>query len=302
MDKHNVKNLLLCTDPPMSVEDVLDKADGVYFCIKNAKSAFLWVNQNFADLVGETKEELIKHPDTRAEHVKHDQAVMASGKPLLNFFETIDIPTKAGIRSLEIVTQKGLLRKKGGDDIIGITVCFAKRYPDSEKEADAFIERLKLTPTTVGGYFASGPGGDSNIPNAALPKRFAGDRKLYSSNYYLLKAGEVLRMHSLNQDEQWFFHRGSAIRLHMFTEDSGYSTVTLGEDEDQGQVLQAVARHNQWFGGEILGPGYVLVSCSLAPGYDSRDSSNPSPEQIEGLKSTFPDQLSVIEKLTQGIS
>lgn len=121
---------ILPTSPPMSVADVLDRQDGVYWVAKDVNSVFLWVNQKFADLVGMTKDELIGHPDSRAEHVAHDKAVIASGKPLLNFHETIAVPTESGdMVNVDIVTQKGLLRALGGDDIIGITVCFSLRDP-----------------------------------------------------------------------------------------------------------------------------------------------------------------------------
>lgn len=282
----------------MGVGDVLDKADGVYFCIKDRNSVFLWVSQNFADLVGQSKESLIGSADDRAAHVAHDKAVMASGQPLLNFHETIDVPAAGGgTTALEIVTQKGLLRKKGGTEIIGITVCFAERFPAANREPDDLIQKLELTPTGVGGHFAPGPGSTDTVLTASLPERFVGDRHLYSTNYYLLKQGEVLGLHALNQDEQWFYHRGSAVRLHIFSPAGVYSTVDIGADLNQGQVLQAVALHNHWFGAELLGPGYVLVSCSLAPGYDRRDSVNPTVAQLAALKQVFPAHADLLQKL-----
>jgi uncharacterized protein len=291
-------NQMLPTDPPMGVGDVLDKADGVYFCVKDYNSVFLWVSQNFADLVGQSKESLIGSADSRAAHVAHDKAVMASGQPLLNFHETIDIPTAdGGTTALEIVTQKGLLRKKGGTEIIGITVCFSRRFPAAAQEADDLIERLGLTPTGVGGHFAPGPGSEDTALRSALPERFVGDRYFFSTNYYLLKQGERLRLHALNQDEQWFYHQGSAVRLHIFSLDGVYSTIDVGADLNQGQVLHAVAPHNHWFGAELLGPGYVLVSCSLAPGYDRRDSFNPTVDQLAALKQVFPAQVDLLQRL-----
>ncbi len=301
MKGRDIDNRLLPTEPPMGVGDVLDKADGVYFCIKNQDSVFLWVNQNFADLVGQSKESLIGSRDDRAAHVAHDQQVMAAGVPLLNFHETIAVPTaEGGMADLEIVTQKGLLRKRGGSEIIGITVCFSKRYPYGADEADALIQRLKLTPTAVGGYFGAGPGAAEGVLRSALPERFVGDRHFYSTNYYLLKEGDVLRLHTLNQDEQWFFHQGSAIRLHIFA-DEGYRSVDLGADLDQGQNFQGVAPHNTWFGAELLGPAYVLVSCSLAPAWDARDSELPNAAQVVDLQKRYPEQADLIARLAPGV-
>ena len=288
----------LNTAPPMSVADVLDKTDGVYFCIKNHDSVFLWVNQNFADLVGQSKHDLIGSRDSRAAHVAHDQAVMKSGRALLNFHETIDIAgPDGGTESLEITTQKGLLRKKGGTDIIGITVCFSERFPDAVQAADALIAQLKLVPTGIGGYLAPGPGGNSTLLHAALPERFEGDRQTYSSNYFLLKAGEVLQLHALNQDEQWFFHQGSAIRLHVFSDAGVYTSIDIGADLDQGQSFHGVAPGQHWFGAELLGPGYGLVSCSLAPAWDRRDSSRPDAAQQGELRARFPAQAELIGRL-----
>jgi hypothetical protein len=136
----------------MGVADALDRADGVYFCIKDRNSVFLWVSQNFADLVGQSKQSLIGSVDSRPAHVAHDREVIAGGRPLLNFRETIDVPTADGqSESLEILTQNGLVRALGGTEIIGITVCFAERWPDAEDEAGGLIEKLMLTPTGIGG-------------------------------------------------------------------------------------------------------------------------------------------------------
>lgn len=288
----------LATVPPMSVGDVLNKTDGVYFCIKNQDSVFLWVNDNFARLVGQRPEDIIGTTDSRAAHVAHDKQVMASGVPLLNFHETIQVPTVDGeLVDLEIITQKGLLRRPDTSEIIGITVCFSQRFPDPGQEARQLIERLKMVPIDLGGYFAPGMAGDFELPSAALPTRFDGLRGIYSTNYYLLEAGSVLKLHSLNQDEQWFFHRGSALRLHAFSEQGVYSTLALGGDMDQGQVLQGRAPHSQWFGAELLGPGYALVSCSLAPAWAPADPARPTAAQVEALKDAFPDQAAIIARL-----
>jgi hypothetical protein len=151
---------------PMGVADV----DRVYFCIKDANSVFLLVNENFARLVETTKDALIGTQDTRAAHVAHvahDKQVMASGQP---------------------------------------------------------------------GHFAPGPKSTETQLNANLPERFQWRLAVYTTNHYLLKAGEVLHLHILNADELWFFHQGSAARLHVFPDSAGYQTIDIGDDLDQSKA------------------------------------------------------------------
>jgi uncharacterized protein len=116
-------------------------------------------------------------------------------------------------------------------------------------------------------------------------------------NSFLLKAGDILKMHGLNQDEQWFFHQGSPIKLHIFSDKNVYSSITIGSDLDQEQVFQGIAPHNHWFGAELLGPNYALVSCSLAPAWDKRDVFIPTVEQIKALKIACPEQIAIIDLL-----
>ncbi|MBY0240464.1 MAG: cupin domain-containing protein [Burkholderiaceae bacterium] len=285
---------ILKTEPPMSVEDVMDRCDGIYLCFKDKKSTFLWCNENFARLTGQTKDDIIGKVDQRAEHVKFDQEVMASGKPVLNLHESITVPDGGGgLREVQIVTQKGLLRQPGTGDVIGITVCFAL-----QDSADDWITKLNLTPIELGGYFAPVATAGESTLKFALPDRFNGDRRLYSTNYYLLRDPQVLQLHSLNQDEQWFYHAGNPIRLHCFTPDGRYLVTDVGADPSRGQALQAVAPHGSWFGGEILEGGYGLFGCSLAPGWEAADPALPTAQQLARLKADFPAQAEVISRLS----
>jgi hypothetical protein len=61
----------------------------------------------------------------------------------------------------------------------------------------------------------------------------------------------------------------------------------FGDDLDQGQVLHAIAPHKQWFGGELLGPGYDPRNSS---------SSNPSADQIAALKAACPARAQIIDQ------
>ncbi len=290
------------SDPSKSVLDILDTMEGIYLAIKDTNSVFIWVNENFAKLVCIPKEELIGHKDLQKAHVAKDKEVIASGVPLLNYNETIIVPAPGGgTKAVEIVTQKGLLRKSGTNEITGITVCFSLKFP--KKNADYWIEKLVLEKIELGGYFGGATGSEELFLNASLPERFSGDRKFHGENYYLLKAGAVSALHRLNQDESWFFNVGSAARLHIFSEDGRYQTVVLGDNMEKNEVLQAVAPHNHWFGVEVVdGGSFSLCSCSLSPAWDQRDSFLPTKEKVTELKTLFPDKADLIGCLATVIS
>lgn len=162
--------------------------------------------------------------------------------------------------------------------------------------AARLIERLTMTPSGVGGWFAPAMKSAESIPASALPSRFAGEHTLYTSNWYLLPAEEVLQLHQLKQDELWFFHLGSPIDLHVFEGDE-YSRITLGDDRDTGQSYHAAAPHSTWFGAELAGPGFALVSCSLSPGYHPSDSAKPTQAEAQGLLDRFPERKNLIRRL-----
>ena len=168
-------------------------------------------------------------------------------------------------------------------------------------DAAGWIKRLGMTPSGVGGWFAPAMVSNETLPGGALPPRFGGaGHPLYSSNWYLLEAGEVLQLHTLKQDELWFFHLGTPVRLHVFSEEDGYSETVFGADPEAGQILHGAAPHSTWFGADLAGPGFALVSCSLSPGYEAADSAKPTEEQVGALVDEFPAQAELIRRLAGG--
>ena len=169
----------------------------------------------------------------------------------------------------------------------------------SGRSAAYWLQKLAMVPTAVGGHVALSGASNETLLAASLPERFSGDRRGYSTNFFLLQQGEVLKLHALNQDEVWNFYAGSPVLIHVFAPDGAYATIVIGPNMDEGQALQAAAPHNHWCGAELVGTGYALVGCGLAPGYDPRDSSTPSAVQVSQLKAAFPAQADVIERLTR---
>lgn len=186
-------------------------------------------------------------------------------------------------------------------DLTGVSLGIHSASRDSAgPDAKEWIKRLDMTPSGVGGWFAPAMVSDELIAGPALPPRFGSDHPLYSSNWYLLQAGEVLQLHTLKQDELWFFHLGTPIRLHVFGQVEGYSSTVFGPDPEAGEILHGAAPHSTWFGAELAGAGFALVSCSLSPGYEPTDSAKPTSEDVEALVAQFPDQAELIRRLAAG--
>ncbi len=146
-----------------------------------------------------------------------------------------------------------------------------------------WIERLGLERHPEGGWFRATYRAEATIDR----------RSLATSIYFLLRPGEVSRVHRLRSDELWFHHRGGVVVLHLFAED-GPATFRLGADA--GAEPQARVPGGTWFGAELEGPERAaLVGCVVAPGFDFRDFELARREE---LVARFPGRRDVIARLT----
>ena len=108
----------------MNQNDILEQLPSVYICWKDNASVFQGCNQNFADLIGKRKEDIIGvHDQLSEKHVRDDAEVRATGEPKLHMEEVIPGPDGKDIR---ILTNKGPWRDDSGN-IIGTIVCFTIR-------------------------------------------------------------------------------------------------------------------------------------------------------------------------------
>jgi len=122
-----------------------------------------------------------------------------------------------------------------------------------------------------------------------------GQRLCGSSIYYFLCSGESSSLHSLLSDETWYFHFGSPVTLHLFSQEK-YSSIILGNSWESGQVPQFTIREGVVFGAELNDDRGAFLSCSVCPGYVIEDFNWASKED---LLPHFSKQRDIIERLIQ---
>lgn len=254
--------------------------DGVYTCIKDEQSKFVFCNDNFANLVGSKIEEIIDSIDNREEHVADDKKVRESGIPLLNHREIIELNN--GEIKQPILTQKGLWRDEDNfNKIIGTTVNFVL-----QKTKEEWVKELKLIKTDNVGYFAIDE--DFNVDNSS-----------YSMNYILIDNEPKLKIHKLEMDEQWFFHDGAALEIYVFDLENKTSKVMLlGNNFANKEKLQLVVPKKTWFGAKVSTKDFNLSSCSLSPKFYPGCSELINHNIKKDLLESFPDFSDVINELS----
>ncbi|MBL8914185.1 MAG: cupin domain-containing protein [Archangium sp.] len=145
---------------------------------------------------------------------------------------------------------------------------------------EALVSSLGLTPHPEGGFFRE---------TYRAPAKLAGtQRSVSTAILYLLGAGQRSKLHRIDADEVWHFHRGDPLEV-IELEPSRVKVTRLSADHPQHVVPAGV-----WFGARPTG-GFSLVGCTVAPGFEF--------EHFEladraALLAQFPHARDVIEALT----
>ena len=101
---------------------------------------------------------------------------------------------------------------------------------------------------------------------------------------------------TIKSDELWFFHQGEALEI-VFIKEGVLNTIILGNNLENGEVVQATIPANTWFASRVKNlKGYSLVSCTVAPGFDFADFELA---KREDLINEFPNLKETIEKFTK---
>lgn len=166
----------------------------------------------------------------------------------------------------------------------------------TKMKATDIIKELELMEHPEGGYFKETYRSIGAISNSELGNTYKGDRNYSTGIYFLLTSEKFSAFHKINQDEMWHFYKGTPLLLHIISKEGVYSSVTIGNDLEKGEVPQHVVRGGDWFAAEVIDKdSYTLVGCTVAPGFDFADFVLPERKELVAL---FPQHQEIISKLT----
>jgi len=165
--------------------------------------------------------------------------------------------------------------------------------------AEQIIEHFGMKPLSQeGGFYAETYRSAAVIGRANLPAGYTGDRSLASAILYLLKRGQVSRLHRLKSDEVFHFYLGQPVTMLQLHPDGSDQVVTLGPEILAGQHLQAVVPAGTWQGCLLQGQGeFALLGTTMAPAFEFADFELA---EAQTLMAAYPSQKDLIARLAPG--
>ena len=154
------------------------------------------------------------------------------------------------------------------------------------------IKALGLAPHPEGGFFR-----ETFRAQATVNAPFSGvSRAASTAIYFLLRAGEFSAFHSVLSDEVWHHYWGATLELHTIDRAGAHQRVELGPNLLHGERPQWVVLAGTLQAARVIGDGFALCGCTVAPGFDFADFSMPSRTE---LRQTHPSLADLIESFTR---
>ncbi|HMP88333.1 MAG TPA: cupin domain-containing protein, partial [Lacibacter sp.] len=91
-----------------------------------------------------------------------------------------------------------------------------------------YIGLLQMQTHPEGGYYVPTYRSTEQVPAAALPPRFGGDRSFSTGIYFLLEGGDFSSFHRIASDELWHFYDGCGLEIFVIHPDGRGVVLRLG--------------------------------------------------------------------------
>jgi len=157
--------------------------------------------------------------------------------------------------------------------------------------AEKLIELLSLEPLSEeGGFFRE------TYRSRCYLEKGGEKRTLATAIYYLLKEGEVSRLHRLRSDETWHFYLGDPVELFVFKEDGSGGKILLGNDIELGELPQFTVPAGSVQGARLKNGGkFALMGTTVYPGFDPKDFDLCGRDE---MIAAYPAHQEIINSLT----
>jgi predicted cupin superfamily sugar epimerase len=118
------------------------------------------------------------------------------------------------------------------------------------------IERYGLEPHPEGGWYRETYRAARTLPGT--------ERSVCTAILYLLAAGQRSRLHRIDADEIWHFHRGDPLQLVELVRDAPARVHVLSAD-----APQVIVPAGAWFGAMPAPDSrWTLCGCTVSPGFE----------------------------------
>jgi predicted cupin superfamily sugar epimerase len=159
------------------------------------------------------------------------------------------------------------------------------------------ISHYRLEPHPEGGFYRQTYVAGLSLPEKSLGGDFKGDRPASTAIYFLLPQSTFSAFHRIKSDELWHHYAGGTLLIHVIFPDGRYTQLRLGSDLSEGEAFQHVVPAGTWFASEpIDGADFVLVGCTVSPGFDFRDFELADRSR---LSMDYPQHSELISLLTR---
>ena len=131
---------------------------------------------------------------------------------------------------------------------------------------EKIIEILDLSKHDEGGYFRQTYKSDFIVQ----PKNKSYTRSCATHIYYYLQRGMYSKFHKVKHDEIWNLYEGEGVKLHVYDDKNNKVNEQMLSKRDF--KFHAVVQGDLWQAAEPIGD-YVLVGCTVAPGWELEDEA-----------------------------
>jgi predicted cupin superfamily sugar epimerase len=157
-----------------------------------------------------------------------------------------------------------------------------------------WIQHLDMKPHPEGGFFKEVFRSGISAKKDELPIGYKSERRLATSIYYLLRSGEISKMHRLKSDELWYFHFGGSLKVIYIDHEGKKFTKILGDNPEKAETFYLHIPAGNMFAAEVIEPdSYTLVSCVVTPGFEFDDFEM---FEKDDLIQAYPKHADVFEK------